>query len=58
LGLLIVRKHPLPGPWRYPDWVLHLHHHKTGIPYGIALAAAALVIYPSTEIMRAIGFSG
>lgn len=53
LALLQFRRLPLPGNWQYPDWVRHLHHHKTGIPYGIALAAAALLVYPSTEIMQA-----
>ncbi|WP_096358596.1 A24 family peptidase [Variibacter gotjawalensis] len=53
LGLLQFRKYPLPGSWQYPEWVTRLHHHKTGVPYGIALAAAALLIYPYTDIMRA-----
>lgn len=53
LGLLQFRRYPLPGSWQYPDWVTRLHHHKTGVPYGIALAAAALIVYPYTDIMRA-----
>lgn len=32
-----------------PDWALRLHHAKSGIPYGVAIAAAALMIYPSTQ---------
>jgi prepilin peptidase CpaA len=31
------------------DWAMRLHDDKTGIPYGIALAAAALWVYPSTH---------
>ena len=31
-------------------WIARLHHHKTGIPYGIALAAAGLIVYPHTPI--------
>jgi prepilin peptidase CpaA len=30
-------------------WAMRLHDRKTGIPYGIALAAAALWLYPSTR---------
>lgn len=32
-----------------PAWALRLHERNAGIPYGIALAAAALWIYPKTE---------
>ena len=31
-----------------PAWAVRLHDRKSGIPYGLALAAAALWIYPST----------
>lgn len=31
-------------------WIARLHHYKTGIPYGIALAAAGLATYPQTAI--------
>jgi prepilin peptidase CpaA len=30
------------------EWLVRLHDSRTGVPYGIALAAAALVIYPNT----------
>jgi prepilin peptidase CpaA len=33
--------------------VLRLHDAGGGVPYGIALAAAALLIYPDTPWMRA-----
>lgn len=32
------------------SWIARLHHAKTGIPYGIALAAAGLSVYPETAI--------
>ena len=32
-----------------------LHRCDGGVPYGIALAAAALVIYPHTQWIAAIG---
>ena len=37
------------------EWAERLHHRDSGVPYGIALAAAALVVYPQTEWMAAIG---
>jgi prepilin peptidase CpaA len=36
-------------------WVERLHRPEGGVPYGIALAAAALLIYPYTAWMQAIG---
>jgi prepilin peptidase CpaA len=47
LAVLAYRRLPvtaLPGP----DWALNLHKHGTGIPYGLAIAGAALWIYPQT----------
>jgi prepilin peptidase CpaA len=51
LALLSFRAHPVPQFARWP-WLLHLHHHKTGVPYGIALAAAGLVVYPETTLWK------
>lgn len=53
LTLLILqfRKLPLPGPLARQVWIQRLHETEGGIPYGIALAAAALAIYPKTAWM-------
>jgi prepilin peptidase CpaA len=54
LALLACRRHPLPGclgRWR---WIARLHDAKTGIPYGIALAASALIIYPDSRIWLSV----
>ncbi|MBS0532569.1 MAG: prepilin peptidase [Proteobacteria bacterium] len=51
LGLLQFRKLPLPSALTRHPWIMRLHEEKGGIPYGIALAAAALVIYPKTGWM-------
>ncbi|MBD1544757.1 A24 family peptidase [Roseibium aggregatum] len=49
VGLLAFRTLPvLPGPLFRQDWIARLHDRKTGIPYGIAIAAAGLQVYPST----------
>jgi prepilin peptidase CpaA len=55
LVLIQFRKLPLPGPLARQPWILRLHESGGGIPYGIALAAAALTVYPKTFWMPAIG---
>jgi prepilin peptidase CpaA len=52
IGLLQLRTVPLPDFARWP-WLLRLHHHKTGIPYGIALATGALAVYPHSMVWTA-----
>jgi prepilin peptidase CpaA len=56
LTLLILgfRQWPVPYPFTGQDWLLRLHAQETGIPYGIALATGALMIYPQTEWIRAV----
>jgi prepilin peptidase CpaA len=46
LLILQVRFFALPGFATQWSWLVHLHHPKTGIPYGIALAAGALAVFP------------
>jgi prepilin peptidase CpaA len=53
LLLLQFRKFPLPAALAGQPWILRLHESGGGIPYGIALAAAALVVYPTTAWMPA-----
>lgn len=49
VGLLAFRTLPiLPCSLVRQDWIVRLHDKKTGIPYGIAISAAALQVYPST----------
>jgi prepilin peptidase CpaA len=55
LLLLQFRTMPLPAPLARQEWVMRLHRKDGGIPYGIALAAAALIVYPHTQWMTAIG---
>ena len=52
LALLAARRYPLPGPLVRVEWVARLHDQKTGIPYGIALAAAGLIAYSDTTIFQ------
>ncbi|KAB1070642.1 A24 family peptidase [Methylobacterium planeticum] len=48
LALLAARSHPLPFAMARLPFALHLHDRKTGVPYGIALAAGALIVLPDT----------
>ena len=54
LLLLQFRQWPLPYALAGQAWLLRLHAKESGIPYGIALALGALVIYPETDWIRAI----
>jgi prepilin peptidase CpaA len=55
LMLLAFRTFPLPLALVRMPWVLRLHEPGSEVPYGIALALAALVIYPSSVWMKSIG---
>jgi prepilin peptidase CpaA len=57
LLLLQFRQWPLPYLLAGQPWLLRLHAKESGIPYGIALAIGALMIYPETEWIRAIDLS-
>ena len=52
-AVIFGRKVVLP-PWlARVEWIARLHHPKSGVPYGIALAAAGLFVYPQTQIWQA-----
>jgi prepilin peptidase CpaA len=52
--LLGVRRFPLPLALAGQGWISRLHHHETGVPYGIALAAGGLMVYPAADIFAAL----
>src|ERR1700729_2329718 len=54
LLLLQFRQWPLPYALTGQTWLLRLHAKEAGIPYGIALAVGALMIYPETDWVKAI----
>ena len=54
LGILFLRKIALPEPLLARAWIVRLHRRGNGVPYGIALAVAGLVIYPDTIVWQAI----
>jgi len=51
LIIVLFRTIPLPAVLVGSQWAERLHRHDGGIPYGIALAAAALIVYPQSEWM-------
>ena len=48
--LVVVRRWPLPATLMRAPWITRLHDEKSGIPYGIALAAAGALVFPQTQI--------
>lgn len=52
--LLQFNRMPLPMILARQHWIARLHALDTGIPYGIALAAAGLIIYPGTFWITAL----
>jgi prepilin peptidase CpaA len=52
LAMIRFRLMPLPQSLADQEWVKRLHRLDGGVPYGIALAAAALLIYPDTAWMK------
>ena len=52
LAMIRFRLMPLPQAFADQEWVKRLHRLDGGVPYGIALAAAALLIYPDTAWMK------
>jgi prepilin peptidase CpaA len=54
LFLLQARRIPLPETLAGTRWIARLHAADTGVPYGIALAVAGLLVYPKTIYMQAL----
>lgn len=54
LAIIQFRAMPLPQVFVGREWAERLHRSDGGVPYGIALAAAALFVYPQTEWMATI----
>jgi len=52
LGMLAMRKMPVPRILAAQGWIMRLHDEKQGIPYGVALALGALVLLPYTDLFR------
>jgi prepilin peptidase CpaA len=54
LGLLQFRSMPLPVYCVRIPWLTQLHEPRNGVPYGVAIATAALFVFPSTIWVTAL----
>ena len=52
LAILAIRRWPLPAGLQRIGWIDRLHNSKSGVPYGIALAASGLLVYSDTLIFQ------
>jgi prepilin peptidase CpaA len=52
--VLAVRAMPLPAGLAAQPWAARLHERTNGVPYGVALAAAALVLYPQGALFAGL----
>lgn len=50
--ILVVRGIPLNPALARMGWIARLHNKRSGIPYGIALAVAGIVVYSNTAIFE------
>jgi prepilin peptidase CpaA len=57
VAIVQFRALPLPRLLAGQDWAERLHQEGGGVPYGIALAVAALLVYPQTQWMTTLGLS-
>lgn len=55
IGLLGFRSMPIPIFAIRQPWIARLHDRNEGAPYGIALAAAALYVYPKSLWLAFVG---
>ncbi len=56
LAVAILAYRSIPaGALPLPGWAARLHVKGEGMPYGVAIAAGALTIYPSTQWFGAFG---
>ncbi|HLY07429.1 MAG TPA: prepilin peptidase [Rhizomicrobium sp.] len=50
--LLAFRWLPLPQFLARQGWLARLHDHRSGVPYGVALATGAFVVMPQTAVFQ------
>ncbi len=54
IAILTLRSLPLPAGLARQAWLARLHDTREGVPYGIALAVAGLLVYPHTHWMTGV----
>lgn len=55
LVIMRFRLMPLPALLANQEWAKRLHRMDAGVPYGVALAIAALIVYSDTPWMKSLG---
>lgn len=53
-AILWFRRFGLPPRLEAAAWLARLHHKDNGVPYGVALATAGLVLYPQSQIWQVV----
>jgi prepilin peptidase CpaA len=53
LMIVMFRRYPA-GALPMPGWALRLHRSETGLPYGIAIGGAAIMIYHASPLFRGL----
>jgi prepilin peptidase CpaA len=56
LAIVQLRGWMLPAALHRVPWIAHLHDSKTGVPYGAAMAPAALIVFPETDWLAHAAF--
>lgn len=51
--ILLFRSASLPAAWQRQDWISRLHRRDGGVPYGVAIAAAGVLVYLRTPWVAA-----
>lgn len=54
IGILLFRSMLLPAFCLGVPWIERLHAKESGVPYGVAIAAAALITLPETHWLTAL----
>jgi prepilin peptidase CpaA len=48
VAVVLYRGQLLPPRLLNVEWLARLHHPKSGVPYGVALSAGTLLLWPTT----------
>lgn len=54
IAIIMLRRAPVPYLLERYEWLARLANPGNGVPYGIALAGAGLMLYPSTQMWMAV----
>ncbi|HAH09268.1 MAG TPA: peptidase [Alphaproteobacteria bacterium] len=57
MAMLLLRRLPLPVSVVTLPWVARLYQKGMGVPYGVAIAAGALLVLPKTHLAAALAGS-